>query len=367
MTDIVPPKIHISYEFTDDPWGGGNQFLKALRRYFRQAEVYTELPEEAEMILFNSHHCLDKVLKLKRKHPNKVLIHRVDGPISLVRGRDKIVDETIYAFNKLLADGTIFISDLSKRDNYKLGMKKAGYESVILSTPDPAIFSPEGKKPFSKDKIKLIATSWSGNIRKGFDIYKFLDEHLDFNKYEMTFVGNSPIEFKNIKRIRPVPSQELAGILKENDIYITATKYEPFGQAVVEALKCGLPAVVTSAGGYMEVAGKAVEVFTGESDIINAIEKVARNYEYYQQQISLPTLEEVGRKYYEFAQKIYVDYSSGNYIPKQISLVDLALLRGKLFLWQTLSRGQATLGALRHADKKTSATGTQETASQDEN
>jgi len=293
--------------------------------------------------MFNSHHCLDKALELKRKHQNKVLLHRVDGPISLVRGRDKILDETIYAFNELLADGTIFISDLSKRDNYRLGMKKAGYESVILSTPDPAIFNAEGKKSLGKGKIKLIATSWSGNIRKGFEIYKFLDEHLDFSEYEMTFVGNSPVEFKNIRRVKPLPSRELAAALKENDIYITATRYEPFGQAVVEALKCGLPAVVTPAGGYLEVAGKAVEVFTGKNDVIGAIEKVARNYDYYQQQISLPTLEEVGKKYYEFAKSIYEDYTRGKYRPKQTSFLGLVLLRAKLFRWQALSRVRAVL------------------------
>lgn len=338
------PKIHLLFKFVEGPWGGGNQFLKALRGYFRKAGVYSERPEDAEVILFNSYpfgseYLFDSVIKLKKK--NKILIHRVDGPISYVRGRDKIIDEIIFEFNELFADGTIFISNLCRKDNYNLGMRKARYETVILSAPDPTIFNPKDKRPFNKNKIKLIATSWSGNIRKGFDIYKFLDEHLNFNKYEMTFVGNSPVEFNNIKWMKAVPSRELANILKENDIYITASKYEPFGQAVVEALNCGLPAVVRIGGGYLETMCKAVEVFMDESDVIKAIEKVAQNYKYYQAQIDLTTLDEVGKKYYEFAQGIYEDYLSGNYHPKPVNFwatTKFMKTKMKILRWRALSK-----------------------------
>lgn len=329
----MQPKIYILYKFVEGPWGGGNQFLKALRNYFQKKGVYSKSTEDADVILFNSHHCLDEVLKLKRKHSKKILIHRVDGPISYVRGRDKIIDEIIFEFNELFADGTIFISNLCRKDNYNLGMRKPRYEAVILSAPDPTIFNPRDKRTLNKNKIKLIATSWSGNIRKGFDTYKFLDEHLDFKKYEMTFVGNSPIEFKNIKWMKAVPSQELANILKEHDIYITATRYEPFGQAVIEALNCGLPAVVRTGGGYLEATGSAVEVFTDESDVINAIEKVAQNYDYYQRRINLPTVDEVGQRYYEFVQTIYEDYLKGHYQPKQVNFASLIKIR-IMILWR---------------------------------
>lgn len=327
----MQPKIHILVKFVEGPWGGANQFLKALREYFVKTGVYSENPEDADIILFNSYpfgheYLFNSAIKLKKEQA-KIFLHRVDGPISLVRGRDKIIDKIIYAFNKLLADGTIFISDLCKRDNYALGIKNTGYEAVILGAPNPAIFNPEGKRAFHKDKIRLIATSWSGNIRKGFNIYRYLDEHLDFNKYEMTFVGNSPIEFNNIKLIKPVPSQELAVILKENDIYLTATEYEPFGQAVVEALTCGLPAVVTPQGGYLEVAGNAVEIFNNEDDVIEAIEKVAQDYAYYQSQIKLPTIDEISQSYYHFAKAIYEDSLSGTYHPKKVRLLNLIHFR----------------------------------------
>lgn len=58
-------KIHILYNFKDGAWGGGNQFLKALQKYFIKGGFYTESPEDADVILFNSHHELKSVLKLK--------------------------------------------------------------------------------------------------------------------------------------------------------------------------------------------------------------------------------------------------------------------------------------------------------------
>lgn len=321
MCEDMQPTIHILYEFREGAWGGGNQFLKALREYFRKTGVYSESPEDADMILFNSHHFFDDVFRIKKKYANKIMIHRVDGPISYVRGRDKILDEIIFQFNELFADGTVFQSNWSREKNYEIGMKKFPHKAIIMNAPDPTIFNPKDKKSFDgKNKIRLIATSWSANIRKGFDIYKFLDKHLDFNKYEMTFVGRSPINFKNIKWIKPVPSQQVANILKEHDIFVMASRNDPCSNSLIEALHCGLPAVARNDGGHPEIIGEAGEFFEDGEGVTKAIEEVAQNYRYYQARINLPTFDQVGQKYYEFAQNIYEAYLTGNYHPKVVNL-----------------------------------------------
>ena len=116
-------KIHILYNFVEGLWGGGNQFLKALRTYFRSNGIYTEFPESADVIFFNSHHCLEDAVKIKKEYPNKIFIHRVDGPIFytrggegkiideiLFRGKSRRLDEIIFHANKAFADGTVFHS-----------------------------------------------------------------------------------------------------------------------------------------------------------------------------------------------------------------------------------------------------------------
>jgi len=216
-----------------------------------------------------------------------------------------------------------------------------------MNAPDSSIFNREGKRQFNDRKVKLVATSWSGNIRRGFEIYQYLDEHLDFNRYEMTFVGNSPIEFKNIRRRKPVPSREVANILREHDIYITASKSDPCSNSLIEALHCGLPAVARNDGGHPGIIGEAGVLFENEAGAIDAIEKVAQNYKYYQARIDLPTLDEVGQKYYEFAQTIYDDYLNGNYHPKRANLFSNMRIRMKVMEWKTRNRLQSIIKGIK--------------------
>ena len=147
---IEAPKIHILFRFVEGPWGGANQFLKALRKQLRGNGIYSETPDDAEILLFNSYpfgseYLFDEVYRLKRARKDRVLVHRVDGPISLVRGKGFNLDRIIYNFNSLYADGTAFISGLSQRDNTRLGMKPGDYSAVIHSAPDPDIFNTRGK------------------------------------------------------------------------------------------------------------------------------------------------------------------------------------------------------------------------------
>jgi len=296
--------------------------------------------EDADIILFNSYpfgneHSFDLALKLKKR--GKILIHRLDGPLYYVRGRDRAVDEVIFQFNSALADGTVFQSKWSRDKNYELGMKKAPYEAVILNTADPDIFNGEGKRPFHDKKIRLIATSWSKNMAKGFDIYQYLDKQLDFNRYQMTFLGNSPVEFENIISKPPVPSAELAKILKEHDIYIAASKNDPCSNSLIEALHCGLPAVGRNEGGHPEIVGGAGTFFEDETEVIAAIGNVVHNYQHYQLLIDLPTLDEVGQKYYKFASNIYEDYLKGNYQAKPVNflcIIKFLRMKVKILIWK---------------------------------
>ena len=348
-------KIYILYNFQDRPWGGGNQFLKALKQEFIRGGVYKENSEEADVILFNGYpfnaeHFFSNILKLKEKYSKKVIVCRLDGPVSLVRGRDKEIDKIIALFNNLFADGIIFQSNWCKEQNKKLFGIFLKYETVIHNEPDNEIFNQNGKKSFNpKEKIKLIATSWSSNWRKGFEIYKFLDENLDFSKYEMTFVGNSPIEFKNIKWIKPVLPGKLAEILKQHDIYITASRSDPCSNSLIEALSCGLPAVALNDGGHPELVQKGGELFKGKEDIIEKIEKVGKNYQYYQSQIPEFSIKKVAQDYFNFAKRIYDDVQNKKYKPKQVSfLTQINFYRMKFMIlkWKGLNKIQTIIGRL---------------------
>lgn len=340
-------KIHILYNFKNQAWGGGNQFLKALKKEFENQGIYEENLEKADVILFNSYpfsseYLFNQILKLKQKYFDKIIIFRLDGPISSIRGRDKEIDKIITIFNKFFVDGIIFQSNWCRKQNKKLFGIFSKYETTIHNAPDNRIFNKIDKKEFNpKERIKLIATSWSSNWRKGFEIYKYLDENLDFSKYEMTFVGNSPIEFKNIKWIKPVPSERLAEILKKYDIYITASQRDPCSNSLIEALSCGLPIIALNDGGHPELVEKGGESFNGKENIIEKLEEVVENYQSYQFQIPEFLIKKVAQDYYKFAERIYNDIQNKKYEPKQINFftkINFYKMKFMILKWKILNK-----------------------------
>jgi len=348
-------KINILYNFRENPWGGGNQFLKALKKEFIKKGIYEKNLERAEIILFNSYpfnaeYFFNEIFQIKIKCPQKVIIYRLDGPIFLYRSNDKKIDKIIILFNALLTDGIVFQSNWCKQKNKKLFGISSKYETVIHNAPDSEIFNKDSKKEFNlNNKIKLIATSWSSNWKKGFDIYKYLDENLDFSRYEMTFIGNSPVEFKNIKDIKPVSSEKLAELLKEHDIYITASQNDPCSNSLIEALFCNLPAVALNEGGHPELIQKGGELFRGKEDVIQKIKKVVQDYHYYQSQIPEFSIKKIAQDYYEFAKRIYNDIQDGNYRPKKINFsarINFYKMKFMILTWKRLNKSRKIISKI---------------------
>ena len=322
-------KINILFPFKAGPYGGGNQFLKALRKYFIQNAVYSEHVENADVILFNSHHKLSKLIEFKRKYPKKIFIHRIDGPVFLIRKDNMILDKLIYSINEKIADASIFQSKWSKQKNQELGIKSNTFETIILNAPNPEIFNTTGKTPFyPKGKIKIIATSWASNKNKGFETYKFLDENLDFSKYEMTFCGNTPVAFKNIKHIKALPSKKLADVLKKHDIYITASKNDPCSNSLIEAMHCGLPAIGFHDGGHPEIIGSGGLTFKNNEQIFELLKKIEKNYNHFQNNINLPDMDKTGALYFNFIQKVYSDIKE----TKKLNLNNLLILQKNILI-----------------------------------
>lgn len=322
-------KIHIFYTFLSGPYGGGNQFLKALKWEFINMGVYDENPKKADVILFNSYPFREEYRfreSFNLKSCGKILIHRVDGPIFKIRNSCLEIDKIIYKFNEYFADGTIFQSHWSMEANFFQGMRVKTFQTVITNATDPKFFNYQVDDIDVNKKIKLIATSWSSNPRKGFKIYKYLDENLDFSKYEMTFVGNSPIKFKNIKHIKSVSSAELAKILKEHHIFITASQSDPCSNSLIEALHCGLPAVGLNDGGHPEIINKGGELFTNGSDVVLAIKKVVEGYRSYREKIDVPDISEVANQYYQFIEKVYFAKKNNLKIPSKLQLYKFLFL-----------------------------------------
>jgi glycosyltransferase involved in cell wall biosynthesis len=292
--------VGLWHTYHKPPYGGGNQFMLALHKELARLGIEVmenQILDKINFYLLNSiHFDIDTFTKLKKKRDLRI-VHRIDGPIYLIRGYDREKDELCYKLNSAFASATVLQSNYVHRKIVEFGYQPVK-PVIIHNAVDPDIFNRNGKLPFDRHrKIRLISTSWSGNPRKGGPIYRWIEEHLDWNSFEYTFVGNVSEPLQKIRQIPPVASEQLAEILKQHDIYITASENDPCSNALLEALTCGLPALYLNSGGHPELVGMGGLPFEGVDEIPIRIEALVDNYESHQNLIVVPTIKQVAEKY----------------------------------------------------------------------
>jgi len=299
--------VGLWHTFFKPPYGGGNQFMMALRKALtnRGVEVReNELTERIDAYVLNSiHFDVDSFLAFGREHRLNI-IHRIDGPIFLIRGFDREKDELCYRLNEQFASATVLQSAWVYQRILDMGYNPVS-PVIIHNAVDSEIFHSRGRAPFDPDrKIRLISTSWSNNPRKGGPVYKWIEDHLDWSRFEYTFVGNASETFHRVRHIPPVPSEELADILRSHDVYITASRNDPCSNALIEALACGLPALYVNDGGHPELVGAGGLPFSSEEEILPQLNKLVDNYTAFQRLITVSRLEDVGDKYLSLIREV---------------------------------------------------------------
>ena len=232
------------------------------------------------------------------------MIHRIDGPVGLYKGTDMSEDDKIYDLNSKFASATVYQSGYCFRRLCELGYTAVS-PVVIPNSVDSSIFHLHGRVSFPESrKIRLISSAWSDNPYKGGPFYKWLDNHLDWEKYEYTFVGRVKEKFSHIHHIPPQTSESLATLLREHDIYIIASQHDPCSNALIEALSCGLPALHLNDGGHPELVGFGGLPFEGHDDILSQLDRIVEHYEKFQSLICIKSMEEVAQQYIDLARKI---------------------------------------------------------------
>jgi glycosyltransferase involved in cell wall biosynthesis len=228
------------------------------------------------------------------------MVHRVDGPIGVYRGFDDGTDGLILELNRAFADATVFQSRYSLEKHADLGLDLRD-PVLIPNATDPAIFHPgadEQADPTGR-RLRVIATSWSDNPRKGTDVLTWLDIHLDRDELEVTFAGRTDARFERIRAVGPLPSQELADLLREHDVYLAASRDDPSSNALLEALACGLPAAFLRSGGHPELVGEGGIGFESAEELPAVLQRLRTELPERRAAIRVPALADVAGRYLE--------------------------------------------------------------------
>jgi glycosyltransferase involved in cell wall biosynthesis len=293
--------LSLFHEFAPPPTGGGHQFLRALVRELsgRGLEVeLNRLSAGTPACLFNSFN-FDFARLQRFVRPGCRLVHRVDGPIGVYRGFDDGTDARIAALNRELADATVFQSRYSLDRHRELGYELA--EPVVIpNAVDATIFHPpDRREPLDGRRVRVIATSWSDNPRKGADTLAWLDRRLDTERYELTFAGRTSRRFERIRAVGAVDSHAVAELLRAHDLYLAPSRDDPCSNALLEALACGLPAAYLESGGHPELVGEGGLAYREEEELPEVLDRLAADIELRRAAISVPSISDVADRYLE--------------------------------------------------------------------
>ena len=225
------------------------------------------------------------------------MVHRVDGPIGVYRGFDDGTDARIAELNRELADATVFQSRYSLEKHEELGYRLAD-PVVVPNAVDPAVFHPPAERePLAGRRVRVLASSWSDNPRKGADTLAWLDRHVDPERYEVTFVGRTQLRFEKVRTVGPVDSESVADLLRGHDVYVAASHDDPCSNALLEALACGLPAVFRVSGGHPELVGEGGLPFREDEEVPDVLDRLVGELDERRAAISIPAIADVADRY----------------------------------------------------------------------
>jgi glycosyltransferase involved in cell wall biosynthesis len=295
----------VFHEYVPPPSGGGHQFVHALSRELERRGLKLEanrISGDTRICLFNSFN-FDAARLRRFARADVRMVHRVDGPIGAYRGYDDGTDRHIIELNGAFADATVVQSRYSLEKHAELGLELRS-PVLIPNAPDPGIFHPPpAPSPLAGRRLRVIATSWSDNPRKGADTLEWLDRHLDEDELEVTFAGRTETRFERIRTVGPVTSEELAELLRAQDVYLAPSRDDPCSNALLEGLACGLPAAFLRSGGHPELVGEAGLGFDDAEELPELFARLRRELDVRRAAIRVPALVDVADRYLEVLRR----------------------------------------------------------------
>jgi len=283
-------KVSIGMNLQPGPWGGGNQFGHALATHLRSRHIQvcfdlaaadidiillTEPRRELRICAYNEYDIVRYLLRTRRP---AVVVHRVNECDE--RKGTSGVNQRLRRANRC-ADYTVFVSEWLRSLHLRQSFPCREHQ-VIRNGSDRSVFSSEAYRPWDGTApLKLVTHHWSSNPMKGFDIYRRLDGLLASDAFKdkiaFTYIGNLPegFRFQHVNYHEPLHGLELARLLGQHHVYVSASQHEPGPNHQNEGACCGLPLLYRQSGALPEYCEGFGISFTEENFEAKLLEMMA--------------------------------------------------------------------------------------------
>ncbi len=291
------PVVAINMYPAAGAWGGSSvfvqQFIVALRRCGIRPVFDLAGPVDVIVLidpredLLNKAFGMAEIRRYKELHSEVRIIHRINECDQ--RKASSFMDDYLRQANAI-ADHTVFISEWLRDYFVDRWFDSNHSHQVIYNGADPAIFHPLGVARFDGKLLRLVTHHWSAHPMKGFAVYQQVDNMIadgQLPNTELWLIGGRPPEmhWRAARLIAPVAGNQLASLLRQCHVYITASLWEPCGMHHVEGAQCGLPLLYHEDGGGIVEAGRRYGIGFREASLSGAIQEMRDRYHEKREQV----------------------------------------------------------------------------------
>lgn len=255
--------------------GGPATFMKNLKLFLDDSGFkYLNSIDNADSIFFPIMFDIDALEKIKRA--NGTIIQRLDGiyyPQKHGENHVELNKEIKNIYNNF-ADFVVFQSEYSKKQCFEmLGKKNEEEYSLIVNGVNTGIFYPAESFPDPEEKIKFVTSGRFRNIDMIEPVIKALDSLEGEFPFELNVIGpvtddslDSLFDRDYINMLGDRDMMEVAGILRENHIFIYSHLNPPCPNSVLEAIATGLPLTGFNSGAMEELLPFSKDLLAYVSD-----------------------------------------------------------------------------------------------------
>jgi len=287
-----------------------NDIVRYLTEYASQyGHTSCTLDQDVDVIFTND--IWPKYILESDRFKNTLKVKRMDGVFS---HPDKIHRNEALNEAACQADHVIFISRFSANSYFEMYDKsrtslKAW--SIVPNQVDYNVFYPE---VYKSNELKVVVASASDWNRPEKRLNAVISLAELAPKVDFIIIGKLPDNFSRPKNVRTLgylnSPEEIAKVLRNADAMVSLGYRDPLPKTMIQGAYCGLPILYTGSGGQVEVMCNGTAIlddgsFENGIPILNHLEDVWNQFEFYYPKYKENAMKFIGRDYFHNMLKSY--------------------------------------------------------------